>query len=44
MWEMVRFLLAGTTDLPLIEKDEAMMEFKLPEQLEVSLVDVVGCR
>ncbi|CAG5133377.1 unnamed protein product [Candidula unifasciata] len=34
VWEMVRFLLAGTTDLPVIEKDEAMMEFKLPQELE----------
>lgn len=36
VWEMVRFLLAGTTDLPVIEKDEGMIEFKVPEELEVS--------
>lgn len=37
MWEIVRFLLAGTTDLPVIEKDVAMLEDVLPEDLEAQV-------
>ncbi|XP_005101232.1 sulfotransferase family cytosolic 1B member 1 [Aplysia californica] len=34
VWEMVRLLLAGTTDVPVVEKDDGMIEFILPEELE----------
>uniref|UniRef100_A0A0B6ZC73 Sulfotransferase domain-containing protein n=2 Tax=Arion vulgaris TaxID=1028688 RepID=A0A0B6ZC73_9EUPU len=34
VWEMVRILLAGTTDLQMIEKDDGMMEYTIPEELE----------
>ncbi|GFO29621.1 sulfotransferase family cytosolic 1b member 1 [Plakobranchus ocellatus] len=34
VWEMVRLLQAGTTDVPLVEKDDGMIEDVVPETLE----------
>lgn len=34
IWEMVRVLIAGTTDVPQVEKDVGMIEDVLPEELE----------
>ena len=37
VWEIVRILLAQKTDLPVVEKDVAMLEDVFPEDIEVSL-------
>ncbi|RUS70346.1 hypothetical protein EGW08_021888 [Elysia chlorotica] len=34
VWEMARLLLAGKTDVPMIEKDDGMIEDVLPDKLE----------